>query len=324
MPMKIKRIRPEHLRVVLDTLGISHPKTGQRLDAGETALLAQQLEYAETTIYETKIAPAKATQYIPIDGTIPEGADSWSYNLWNGFGMAKIIHSYADDLPMVGRYATKYTGPIRSMGAAFGYSIQDIRAASFAGVPLSTDLGMQARRVIEMFTDEILAVGEETSGLPGFLNNTNITDVTLPTGTWASATSAQILADMHFLVDTVKDQSRDNFVADTFLFDDDSWNIVTSTPYSTTIPDTILDIFLKQKKTITNVDSWWRLNTAASGSPALIAYARTPEVVDGILPVPFEMMPPQAKGLGFHVPCHGRVGGCRLRYPIGAALTDDQ
>jgi hypothetical protein len=325
MAFRIRRIDAAHLGAIMAQLGITNPVTDQRLDAGETASLARQLEFVEKTIYETKVVPAKSALFIPYNATISDAADSWSYSMWNGFGMAKIIHGYADDLPMVGRFATKYTAPIRSMGNAFGYSIQDIRAAAFAGVPLEGALGMQARRVIEMFTDELLSVGSADNGLEGFVNNANIPDVALPNGSWASATSAQILEDLHYFVDSVRVQSKQNYEADTLLFDTVSWGIVTSKPYSDTIPDTILTVFMRQKPTLKNADVWWRLDTAAGGSaPALITYARTPEVVEGIVPLPFAMLPPQPRNLGFVVPCEGRCGGSALRYPIGAAKTDDQ
>ena len=319
----IRRIDHGNLALVCASLGVVR-QDGGRMDAGETAILATQLEFVESTIYEQKSAPAKSSLFIPMNTTIPETADTWAYRMWDGFGMCKIIHGYADDLPMVGRYAKKYTAPIRTEGNAFGYSLDDIRAAAFAGIPLSNDLGVQARRIHEMFIDGLLAVGSADDGLAGFVNNTNISDVALPTGSWAGATTAQILADLHYFCDRVRIQSMQNYEANTMLFDTVSWGIVTTRPYSDYSPDTILQIFMRQKPSMQNADTWWRLDTAAAGSPALIAYARTPEVVEGIVPVAFEMLPPQAKNLGFKVPCRSRCGGTSLKYPIGAVKTDDQ
>ena len=54
----------------------------------------------------------------------------------------------------------------------------------------------------------------------------------------------------------------------------------------------------------------------------MVAYQRDPMVLQLEIPQEFEQFPPQARGLSFVVPCHARIGGVHMHYPLAVAYMD--
>ena len=75
---------------------------------------------------------------------------------------------------------------------------------------------------------------------------------------------------------------------------------------------------------ITDVDFWHKLDLAdaAGTGPRMVTYQRDPEVLELVIPQEFEQFPPQARNLAFVVPCHARVGGVVVYYPLAIVYTD--
>lgn len=309
-------------------IGANYTKAdGQRFDAGETAMLARSLEYVKSKTYDVKYSALKARSFIPVNTSTPAGADSITYRQWDQFGMAKIIANYADDLPRVDVLAKEFTTPVKSLGASYGYSIQDLRRSALSGMQLDTARASAARRAIESAMDEILAFGLPEAGLPGFLTNPNVPVVSLPTGAWAGGvtTHAQVLADLHYLVKTVVTNTKTIYIPDTMLLDVASFQFLAGTTIGADLNATLLQAFLRTNPHIKNIDMWEKLDTAdaARTGPRIVVYLRDPEVVEGEIPQEFEQFPPQPRMLAFDVPCHGRVGGTVIRHPLSMAYADN-
>lgn len=299
-----------------------------RLDAGETAALARQLEYIYAQTYDVKYAELKARRFIPIDTSVDAGAEFYTYRQWDMFGMAKLIANYADDLPRVDSLAKEFPAPIKSLGASYGFSIQDMRRAAMAGSQLDARRARAARRAHEQAFDDLMAFGNADAGLSGFTNNTNVPIVPAVTGAWITnaATSLQMIEDLNELVNSIVLATFETFIPDTLLLDNTSFQRINSTPMSSTgdADKTVLRFFLDNNPYITSVDQWNKLNAAgAAGVSRAIAYKRSEEVLAGVEPQAFEQFPPQARNLEFVVPTHSRVGGVRIQYPHAVAYMDD-
>jgi hypothetical protein len=305
-----------------------YQRTGTRLDAGETAALARELEHIYATTYDIKYAELKARRFIPVDTSVDTGAEFFTYRQWNMFGMAKIIANYADDLPRVDALAKEYPAKIHSLGASYGFSIQDMRRAAMSGSQLDNKRAMAARRAHEQAVDEIGALGNADAGLLGFTNNTNVPTVSPVTGQWITNTASalQIIEDLNELVDSIVIATKETFAPDTLLLSTETFKIINSKPMSTTgdTDKTVLRFFLDNNPYITNVDQWNKLSTAgAAGVSRAIAYKRSEEVLALVIPQEFEQLPPQAKNLEFVIPTHSRIGGVRIQYPLAVAYMDD-
>jgi hypothetical protein len=331
MPEHLKNIRVDSLELArvageLNRLGV-RMRDGKpfRADAGETALFARQLEYIRTKTYDVVYAETKALKYLPVSTDVPDGADSYVMRQWDMAGYAKIISSFADDLPSVTLLAQERAAKIVTLGNSYHYSIEEMKAAAYAGVPLTQKKAQAARMIHERKVDDLASSGDTDAGLDGFINNANVTLVPPVNGDWdGAATSDEILEDLYELEWSIVIASKELFAPDTLLMAPEAYKILATKPYSTTIPDSILTIFLRNAKFIRTVDQWHKLTDAdAEGDgPRLIAYKKDPTVVEIVIPRPFTQEPPQVRNLSWVVNCHSRIGGVQIHYPLGIAYMD--
>src|SRR5262245_10974902 len=113
-----------------------------RLDVGETAFFSRALTYVKQQTYDVVYTQFSAFAIFPMTSEAGPAAKSI---LWRGYdqvGGARYIASYADDLPKVGLKATENLTPVQSIGASYGWSLQDVRAAMLGNVPLESRLAM--------------------------------------------------------------------------------------------------------------------------------------------------------------------------------------
>ena len=105
-------------------------------DANETAMFTRQLEAIYAQTYDIKYPDNKARMLIPADGRPGPGAESFTYRQFDIFGEARVIHNYANDFPNAEVQGKEFNQKIKGIGVSYQYTIQDLRAASMAGVPL--------------------------------------------------------------------------------------------------------------------------------------------------------------------------------------------
>lgn len=294
-----------------------------RVDAGETAAFTRQLQHVETEIYRVEYPANRAREFIPVDTSVPNWAESFVWRIWDWAGMAKIITDYSDDLPAVDVMAAEHIQGIVPIGDSFGYTIQNLRTASKLGMPLDTEKGELARMAIENKIENLSVFGDATVGLPGFANMPNVPILSAPlnlNGNWlGGATPKQILADLHAMPKAVVKNTKNSHKPDTLLLPLDHYNHISETTLNDVTSETILTTYLKQSSWVRNVDQWNYLDEAdGSGGPLAICYQRHPRVVKLVIPQEFEMVPPQPRNLAFVIPCHSRYGGVSWRYPLAA------
>jgi hypothetical protein len=300
----------------------------QRIDAGETAAIARQLEHIYTKTYDKKYAELKARRFVPVDTSVPSDAEFYTYLSWNMFGMADLIANFADNFTRVDVHVEETIAKIKSFGAAYGFSILDMRRSARTGSQLETKKAMAARRAHEQRFDETVALGNVAAGLNGFLNNANVPIVAPTTGTWVTlnATPLQMIQDLNDLVNSIILATLEIFVPDTLLLDNVSFERLNTTPMSTTgdADKTVLRFFLDNNPYITDIDQWNKLNTAGAGGVSrAVAYKRDEEVLAAVEPQPFEQLPPQERNMEFVINTHTRNGGVRIQYPLAIAYMDD-
>ena len=313
------------MKIQLQWLQDEMGRRGVTLDAGETAALARQLEFVYAKTYDVIYAELKARKFIPVDTSVDSGAEYYTYQQWDQFGMAKIISNYADDLPRVDVLAKEYPAPIKSLGASYGFSIQDLRRAAMSGSQLDTKRAMATRRAQEQAVDTIAAFGNAAAGLGGFTNNTNVAIVAPDNAPWSTATPLEIVADINKLVNSIITATLETFVPETLVMDSASFLLINSRPMSSTgdSDKTILRHVLDNNPYLRNIDQWIKLNDAGAASVTrLVCYKRDPEVVELVIPQEYEQFPPQARNLEFVIPTHSRIGGVSVRYPLAMAYMD--
>lgn len=299
----------------------------ERLDASETAIIARKLEHVKARTYDVKYQTFKARRFVPVATDADPAAETIVYYQWDQFGMAKLISNYADDLPLVDVLAKEFRTPVKSLGAAYQFSIMDLRRARKAGVQLDARRAAAARRAIESATDDIAAVGRASVGLHGLLNHPNVPLYAAVNGQWISSdrTALQMLADLHAFVDGVVDAGKDVFIPNTIILPSRAYARIAQTFMSADNTTSVLKAFLNENPYIQDVDFWHRCDnvTGATGGNRSVCYFRDPEVLTFEEPQPFEQLPPQPENLAFKIPVHSRVGGTVIRYPVAVGYMDN-
>lgn len=315
-------------------------KKGERLphlDANESVFFTRELEFVKSRSYDKKYADIKARRLIPMSTEADNWADAIVYESYDRVGMAQMINSYSDDLKRADIKGEEFITPVKSLATSFGYSIQEIRASAARGKNLQQRKANAAKRAILEKENNIAFLGDVKTKIKGFLNHSNVPDVTAPDDGTGSATewldtdgtalksAEKILRDMHLLVNTVINQTMGVETPDTLLLPRSLYLYVASTPWSTSNDGrTILEIFLQQSQVINNVDWLNELETAGDGgSKRAMAYRRDPEAVTLEIPQDVEYFDPERRNLEYVVPVHSRVAGTIYYYPLSACYMDD-
>ena len=91
----------------------------------------------------------------------------------------------------------KTANPLTLWGMQLGWTIPELESAQKLGRPVDQQkfVGMQLKHNMDI--DEQVYIGDSTLGVPGLLTSSAVTASNAVTGTWSTATPAQILADVN-------------------------------------------------------------------------------------------------------------------------------
>lgn len=319
-----------------------------RADANETALFARQLEYIFTQTYDILYPELKARQLIPVDTRVPSGADSFTYSQFDKRGMGKIVHNYGIDFPNADVMGKQFKQSIVSLGASYQYSIQDMRAAAMAGLPLEARKAEAARFAIELKLEDLAAAGDTATGLKGLTNAPSIQAVTkvslnnagATSSTWASlitdalakgnltAAAQEIQKDVLALQKTIFTTTKGVHIPDTLVLPTDAFAVLATTPRAPGFTDdSLLDYILEVSPWLKSIEFWPRLDGAAPSAVnsvwgRVMCYQKDPKVLALIISQEFEQFAPQPRNMSFIVPVHMRTGAVEVRYPLAVAYMD--
>lgn len=298
-----------------------------RMDANETVFFARQLEFIRPKIYDVKRPLLSALTTFPIDTSVPEWAETVTYTMYDATGVAKIISSYADDLPMVGINGKQFSSKVQSLGDSYGWSTAEIRAAAATNTPLQSKKATMAKRGHDITTNRIAWYGDADANLPGFFSNVNIPVYTVPsdgTGsskTFASKTPDQILRDMNGIVNSVFTQTKGVHRATELWLPQAQYTYIRNTIRGSNSDATIWKVWTDANPGVT-VKPILELAAVStySNQDVMVAIENNVENLQLILPMPFREYPPQANNLSWKVPCESRVGGVVIEYPLAMAI----
>lgn len=292
-------------------------------DSNEGVFFAQELESIKAKTYDVKYPELTATKAIPVESSAGAGAETIAYYQYDTSGFAKIISNYATDLPRVDLTGKKFTASIKSIGESYGYSLQDVRASIMAGKSLEQRKANAARRANDTLVNKIAYFGDEEHGIVGLFNHPNISTYVLPAdGTGASTkfedkTPDQVLRDLNGMVKSMLELTKNVEVPDTLMLSPSLHAYLNSTPRSSVSDTTILEFFLAKNAYVKNVQIVPECSGAADdGDDIILIYSKNPDKLTLEIPQPFEQLPVQFTGLEYVVPCHSRVGGLIVYYPL--------
>jgi hypothetical protein len=329
---------PESLQLLCHTIDWSHGE--RRLDAlGASLLAAGVLEDVQSRAVDHLYPGLKARLFIPTGEGADEGADTVVWFEYDVDQMAEIISNYADDLPEVAVEGTPNSSPLKTLGASYSYSTEDLRRVVFARsngrqASLNKNKAIEADKAIERKIDQIAVKGDSASGLPGLCRNANVTLLSAAapgTGSateWdgADKTPQEIFDDVVNLITSVYTVSNGIHEANFFACPVAQWNVLKTTQFltSTSSPMTILEALQRQHPEV-RFEPWPALQEGATGDADLaIAMEVDADAMNIELVIPMEAraQPPQPRNLTFVVPVEAKTGGVLVKRPLAMCYMD--
>lgn len=315
------------------TTGLSSTD-GMRFDSTEDASLffARELDYIKSQSYDVVYPEFSALSLFPISSEVNPGAETITYYSYDKTGMAKIISNYATDLPRADVKGKPTTGYVKSIGASYGYSVQEMRASRMAGKSLDARKAESARYQIDRLINQIAWAGDKDSGLNGILSEENdIPRYVVPQGAkgkthWVEKTPDEILADINgmqkYTARLTKNVERpDTLVLPADVFIDISTRQIPNTGY------TVKKFLMENAPYLKNIESASELQSDAAdmnptGKNVALMFKKDPKKLTLEIPMPFYQYPIQPVGLEVTVPCEERVAGMMIYYPLSLLLAE--
>ena len=299
------------------------------LDANESAFFKRELEMVKSQTYDVKYKPNKAFGLFPVSSEASPAVAEITWRQFSRVGVAKMVSDYAMDFPRVDIYGVEYSVKPKGLGAAYGYSIEEIRRAQMAGLPLETRRAETARKAIEDKLNYIAFNGDTATNLQGFLAYSGISEYTVASGgtggtkTWSTKTADQILDDMNGIVHGVVSATNGIEQPDTMLMPLEQYNLISTKRLGTDSDTTVMEYFLKTNRYIKRIEWITELKTAGAGSTArLMVYVNDPSHLTLEVPLMFEQYDADKKGMSYEIPVYAKTAGMIIYYPASVAYGD--
>lgn len=281
--------------------GIGHNGGPIFTDAQQAAGFAvPALFRTHSRVFEQKYPSFEYASLVPIN---TEG-DMWDVGtlVYSGdfAGVANYIGGKGFDIPNASVNFDRGQTAFHLAGVGYELGLQEVNRASRMGTNLGDRKASAARLVAEKFVYDRVISGSTIKAFTGLINNASVPTANAPTGTWSTATAAQILGDVNTALGDVYSNSGETAIADTLLLPTAKFLFLNNTQLTNT--DKSLLTFLKENNSFTAVTNRpldirpsRELATAGASSTArMIAYEKSPDNMEFFLPGMFEFMSPFA------------------------------
>jgi len=298
-------------------------KQYMNLDTFQTAFFDRALTAIDPTKYWELTPGFKARRFVPPVANLSPYDRAYEYTMWKITGDAKYYGQHAKDLPIVGVEAVPFSRPIKPLGAAMNWTLDEIRSAAARQVGLEEATIMAAMSVIARKLDKSLAFGDGIN--TGLVNDADIiNDNTVAAVGGFDSAQDYIDSLIKLVADTrarLKQASTlpggdalpafDRF---TILMPTDKYTKVKTTLMPGTAGNmTVLNFFLEAMGPwVEGVEDWAELDD----DNRAICYPRNPMALGAVIAREYTQEAPQPVGLEINVPVHASSGGTVIRYGV--------
>lgn len=294
------------------------------------AFMISQLSAIEQKMYEKKYKAITYNLLIPISTEGGEFITSITYFFMDGKAVAKFVGTKSLNVPIAEIGTQSITVPVELAATGYEYSDEELGQAMMLGRSLTADKANVARRACEEHLQTVALLGDTTHGLPGFINNTNVTAASVVdpgSGTeFVNKTPNQIIFDINdfmgdIFVDTLQVERPGRLLLPTA-----QWNYLAGTPRSDQSDTTILAWLIANSPYLSSdadvIPVSELAGAGAAGTDRMMAYDFDVDKVVMHIPKPLIFTEPQRKGRGYEVPGTYKCGGVEFRYPGSARYAD--
>lgn len=334
-----KAIRNSAIPTAIMQSGATH------FDSAEEAsvFFARELDYVKAKSYDRQYPQFTALNLFPISSEADPGAETVTYYTYDREGFAKIIDNYSDDLPRADVNGKPNYAQVKSIGASYGYSAQEMRASRMAGKNLDSRKAESARYQIDNLNNKIAWKGDDASGIMGVLSSgQNVPAYAIGAGAtsgktkWTEKTAEEILADINGMAGYVSKTTKDVERPDTLCVPNDVFMDISTRQ----IPNTAITVkkfLLDNAPYLKEIVSTPELNadspetnpyaegatgvTTGNGVGVAFMFTNSADKMSLENPMPFMQYPVQPRNLETVVPCEARTAGVIFYYPLSALIA---
>lgn len=304
---------------------------GGRHDGSTTVFVERELTAIDPKEYLELFAGLRAMEHVPAIENIAPYDKSYEFSMWSITGEAKNLGPNARDLSRVGVKRTPQTRTISSIGAAYGWSLEDLRAAAQRNVGLERLTVIAAQTVIRRGLDRRIALGDSALGYTGLCNDAQIETDNAVTVDWEPGVGSKMLIALNKLVSDTRvrlklagelDSNMPAFDRFQILLPSGAFTDAAQTPASSNYPDSVLDVFMRQNsRWVSGVDEMGYLEDLGTGVGRAICYPKNPLCLGHATARYYTEEAPQLNGLNMDVPVHAATGGTVFRYPVAVSYA---
>lgn len=312
---------------------------GTHFDSADDAsvFFARELDFIKAQSYDVEYPELTALNLFPISSEADEGAETIVYYTYDKTGVAKIIDNYSTDLPRADVNGKPSYAKIKSVGASYGYSAQEMRASRLAGKSLDARKGESARFAIDTVINKIAWAGDADFGLMGVLSSgQSIPTYAITAGAttnktkWTEKDADEILADINGMAKQVAKVTKNVERPDTLCVPAEVYMDIATRriPYTS---DTVLNYLLANSPYIKNIVPAPELESdsvftnpyaaASGGSGVAFLFKNDKRKMSIENPMPFNQYPLQVRNLETTIPCEARTAGVIVYYPLSALIA---
>jgi hypothetical protein len=307
------------------------PFDGHFEDAQQAGgFLIPQLYRVHGAVLQTKYPSFDYAGLVPVntDGSMWDiGTLVYSGDL---AGAAAYIGGKAFDIPNASVNFTLGQSQFHLAGAGYELSLQEVNRSAAMNIPISDRKASAARLVSQKFIYDRVIRGSTEKNTTGLVNNASVPAANAPTGTWGTATPAQILADVNTVLNDVITNSGETAMPNALLLPTTAFLTANNTQLTNT--NTSLLTFIKQNNSFTamtgqelDIRASRELQSAGNGSTRrMVAYEKSPDNMEFFLPGMFEFLPPFAfSSMAWRVDGIMNVGQLEIYRPKTVSYRDN-
>ena len=308
---------------------------GCRFDSADQAsvFFARELDHVKAQSYDVEYPELTALGLFPISSEADPGAETITYYTYDKQGQAKVIDNYSTDLPRADVDGKPSYAQVKSIGASYGYSAQEMRASRLAGKNLDARKAEAARYAIDSKTNQIAWAGDDDNNLLGVLSEgQNIPLFTVPTVDgkvkWTEKTADAILDDINGMAKQVARTTKNVERPDTLCVPAEVYMHIATKRIPDT-SETVMSFILDHAPYIKNIVSAAELDKdstdtnpyAAENKGVAFLFKNDARKLSLENPMPFYQYPVQVENLETKVPCEARTAGVIVYYPYSALIA---
>lgn len=215
-------------------------------------------------------------------------------------------------------------------GIGYELSLQEVNRTARLGISLGDKKASAANLLAQQFIYNIVMTGSTEKNTTGLVNNGSVPAANAPTGSWGTATAAQMLADVNTALNDVMTNSKETAHANALLLPTTAFLAANNTQLTNTNNSVLT--FLKENNSYTAITGTpldirpsRALETAGSGSTRrMVAYEKSPDNLEFFLPGMFEFLPPFAQSsMSWRVDGIMNVGQLEIYRPKTVSYRDN-